>query len=100
MAPLWALLTMMTVGSPGRNLPRAGARARAQVSEPPPSRKGIHHSMVSPAKSAAWTGSGLGMAPVADTPSAAQAVFRRDGYTIKRASLDKLSFVSKNAQKT
>src|SRR3546814_21073 len=87
MAPLWALLTMMTVGSPGRNRPSAGARARAQVSEPPPSRKGIHHSMVSPEKSAAWAGSGLSMAPVAIATSDAQAVFSRVRRYINRASL-------------
>src|SRR3546814_15015887 len=64
MAPLCALLTTMTVGSPGRKRPSAGARARAQVSEPPPSRNGIHHSMVSPEKSAAFADSGFSTAAV------------------------------------
>src|SRR3546814_32860 len=87
MAPLWALLTMMTVGSPGRNLPRAGARAGAQGSEPARVRKGVHHAMVSAGESAAWTGSGLGMAPVAIATSDAQAVFSRVRRYINRASL-------------
>src|SRR5918992_1649687 len=61
------------VGLPGRYLPRNRALNRAQTSEPPPTEKGVTHSMVLPEKSTPAAEAGATIWSAAPVETAARA---------------------------